>query len=74
MAKQESIVRYTLDQIRELIARGKDRTDWEAVDRKTEAELETDVASEPESNLGKPTATWVRVPQGFDVRFIKKSA
>ena len=74
MAKQEPIVRYTLSQIREMIARGEDRTDWPAVDRKTQAALESDIASDPDSDAGTPTETWVRVPPGYDVRLVKKSA
>jgi hypothetical protein len=72
MAKQ--IVRYTLSQIREMGARGEDRTDWLAVDRKTEAASESDIASDPDSGVGTPTETWVRVPPGFEVRLVKKSA
>jgi hypothetical protein len=74
MTKKENIVRYTLSQIRDLIERGEDRTDWNAVDRKTKAGLKADIASDPDSDAGKPVETWVRVPPGFDVRLIKKSA
>lgn len=74
MPKQEAIVKYTLDQIRELITRGEDRTGWSAVDRKTQAELEADIASDPDSEAGSPAETWVRVPLGFNVRVVKKSA
>jgi hypothetical protein len=74
MAKKESIVRLTLDQIRDLVARGEDRTDWAMVDRKTQAELESDIASDPDSAVGAPAGTWVRVPPGFSVRVVKKSA
>jgi uncharacterized protein len=74
MQKQGPIVRYTLSQIRDLVARGEDRTDWAAVDRKSEADLEADIASDSDGAAGTPTETWVRVPPGFDVRVIKKSA
>ena len=74
MAKQEPIVRYTLSQIREMIARGDDRTDWATVDHKTEAALESDIAADPDSAAGVSTETWVRVPPGYDVRLVKKSA
>jgi hypothetical protein len=74
MAKKEPIVKLTLDQIRDLIARGEDQTDWAAVDRKTQAELESDIASDPDSEAGAPAGTWVRVPPGFDVRVVKKTA
>ncbi len=74
MAKQERIVRYSLDQIREMIARGEDKTDWAAVDRKIESDLEADVASDADSDIGEPVETWVRVPPGYEVRIVKKSA
>jgi hypothetical protein len=74
MAKKEPTVRYTLEQIRDLVARGEDRTDWGAVDRKTQAGLEADVASDPDSKVGSAAETWVRVPPGFDIRVVKKSA
>jgi hypothetical protein len=74
MAKQERIVRYSLDQICEMIARGEDKTDWAAVDRKTESDLEADVASDADSDIGEPAETWVRVPPGYQVRIVKKSA
>jgi hypothetical protein len=74
MSKQDSIVRHTLSEIRELIARGEDRTDWPSVDRKTQATLESDIASDPDSDAGKATETWVRVLPGFEVRLVKKSA
>ncbi len=74
MKKKEHIVRYSLDQIRAAIARGEDRTDWAAVDRKTQAEVEADVASDPDSGIGEPTEMWVRVPPGYEVRLVKKSA
>ena len=74
MAKQERIVRYSLDQIREMIARGEDKTDWAAVDRKIESDLEADVASDTDRDIGEPAETWVRVPPGYEVRIVKKSA
>ena len=74
MQKQGPIVRYTLDQIRELVARGEDHTNWAAVDRKTEPELEADIASDADSATGAPAETWVRVSPGFDVGVVKKSA
>ena len=74
MAKQERIVRYSLDQIREMIARGEDKTDWAVVDRKSEAELDADIASDPDADIGEPTEVWVRVPPGYEVKLIKKSA
>lgn len=74
MAKQGSIIAHTLREIREMIARGEDKTDWAAVDRKTESDLEADITSDSDSDIGEPAETWVRVPPGFDVRIVKKSA
>jgi hypothetical protein len=74
MAKQERIVKFTLDQIREAIARGEDLTDWAAVDRKSQRDIEADIASDPDSAPGVEAETWVRVPPGYDVRLVKKSA
>ena len=46
MARKEYIVRYTLDEIREKIARGEDRTDY---DRAVgEEEIEWQIASDPD--------------------------
>jgi hypothetical protein len=74
MAKQERIVRFSLEQIREMIAHGEDKTDWGAVDRKTEEELEADISSDPDADIGDPTEVWVRVPPGYEVKLVKKSA
>ena len=74
MVKKEHIVRYSLEEIRDLIARGDDRTDWDKVDRKTEAELESAIATDPDAEIGEPTEMWVRVPAGYEVRIVKKSA
>jgi hypothetical protein len=73
MPKEEPIVRYSLEQIREAIARGEDKTDWSVVDRKSEADLEADIASDPDAELGEFAETWVRVPPGYEVRLVKKN-
>jgi hypothetical protein len=74
MKKSGPIVRYTLDEIRDRIAKGEDKSDWGVVDRKTKSELEADIRSDPDADVGDPTGTWVRVPPGFEVRLVKKSA
>ncbi len=74
MKKNESIVRYTLNDIRERVAKGEDKTDWRVVDRKTQSELDADIKSDPDADIGEAVETWVRVPPGFDVRLVKKSA
>ncbi len=40
MQKSKGIVRYTADELDEMLRRGKDRTDWARVDALTEEELE----------------------------------
>ena len=40
MQKSEHIVRYTAEEIEEMIRRGEDKTDWAALDAMTEAEIE----------------------------------
>jgi uncharacterized protein (DUF4415 family) len=46
--KEPGIRRYTATELRAMIARGEDQTDWESVRNKTEAELEADIASDPD--------------------------
>ncbi len=46
--KEPDIRRYTAEQLREMRARGEDRSDWAAVMAKTEEELEADIASDPD--------------------------
>jgi uncharacterized protein (DUF4415 family) len=44
----EDIRRYTAEQLEAMIANGESRTDWAAIHAKTEAELEADIASDPD--------------------------
>ena len=48
MANETSIKRYTLEEIRAKRDRGEDRTDWNRLDRMTEAELEASIATDPD--------------------------
>ena len=48
MKKDGDIVSYTVKELRAMIARGEDRTDWARVDSMTEAELEAAIASDPD--------------------------
>ena len=48
MKKRGHIVRYTNDELRDMIARGEDQTDWARVDAMTEEELEAAIASDPD--------------------------
>ncbi len=47
MANGEDIRRYTAEELEAMILRGEDRTDWAAVDAKTEADLKRDTESDP---------------------------
>jgi len=48
MQKNETIVRYTADEIDEMLARGEDQTDDARLDAMTEEELEAAIASDPD--------------------------
>lgn len=74
MPKRENIVFYSLEEIRDMVARGEDRTDWAKVDAKSEAELEADIASDPDAAFDESGGVWVRVPPGYDVKLVKKTA
>jgi hypothetical protein len=39
--------------------------------RKTKEQLEADIASDPDAEIGDPTEVWVRVPLGHEVKLIK---
>ncbi len=43
MQKSEHIVRYTADELDEMLARGESRTDWARVDAMSEEELEASI-------------------------------
>ena len=51
MQKQERIVRYTADEIDEMLRRGESQTDWARVDALTEAELEASIDHEDEGEF-----------------------
>ena len=53
---EERIVRYTLAEIREKRASGelKSQTDWARVDAKTDADIERDIASDPDADIVDP--------------------
>jgi uncharacterized protein (DUF4415 family) len=48
VTKEGDIVSYTAEELRALIRRGEDQTDWARVDAMTEAELEAAIASDPD--------------------------
>ncbi|CDN92495.1 BrnA antitoxin family protein [Agrobacterium tumefaciens] len=45
---EERIVRYSLDEIREKIAKGEDRTDWACVDAMTDQDIERATRDDPD--------------------------
>lgn len=45
---EERIVRYSLDEIREKIAKGEDRTDWARVDAMTDEDIERAMRDDPD--------------------------
>jgi uncharacterized protein (DUF4415 family) len=45
---EEHIVRYTLDEIREKVARGESQTDWARVDALTDEEIEAAMRDDPD--------------------------
>jgi uncharacterized protein (DUF4415 family) len=50
------IVSYTAEELRAMIERGEDRTDWARVDAMTEEELEAAIASDPD---------WADIPRDW---------
>jgi uncharacterized protein (DUF4415 family) len=48
MQKDGDIVRYTAEEIRAMVARGEDKTDWAKFDAMTEEELEASIAADPD--------------------------
>ena len=55
MAKSERIVRYTADEIDDMLGRGEDRTDWARVDAMTEEELEVAIDFDDEGEFDVST-------------------
>ncbi|MDQ2634532.1 MAG: BrnA antitoxin family protein [Pseudomonadota bacterium] len=45
---KENIVTYTLDEIREKLARGESRSDWTRVDAMTDEEIEAQMRDDPD--------------------------
>ena len=48
MRRQGNIVRYTAEELDEMIGRGESRTDWAKVNAMTEEELEARIAADPD--------------------------
>jgi uncharacterized protein (DUF4415 family) len=49
--KKERIVRYTAEQVDEMIRQGKDQTDWAKVDAMTDADIERLVKDDPDEDV-----------------------
>lgn len=45
---KENFVRYTADEIREMVARGESKSDWARVDAMTDADIETAMRDDPD--------------------------
>lgn len=56
MKRDGNIVSYTVEELREMRARGQSKTDWARVDAMTEAELEAAIASDPD---------WADIPRDW---------
>lgn len=61
MTKQEHIVRYTDQEIDQMLARGEDRTDWERVRAMTDEEVEAAIDHEEEGEFDWST-TQIGIP------------
>jgi uncharacterized protein (DUF4415 family) len=48
MERKGDTVRYTAEELKAMIARGEDRTDWAKVDAMTAKELEASIAADPD--------------------------
>jgi uncharacterized protein (DUF4415 family) len=66
MKKKSDIVRYTAEEIREMLARAESRTDWAAVKATSEEELESSIAADPD-DVHEPV-DWTRAVQGMPPR------
>ncbi len=62
MVKSASITRTTLEEAKERIARGEDRTDWARIDAMTEEELEASIDYEEEGHPIWETGRWISDP------------
>jgi len=54
--KRGNIVSYTAEELKEMIERGEDQTDWARVDAMTEAELDAAIARDPD---------WADIPRDW---------
>jgi uncharacterized protein (DUF4415 family) len=72
MASGEDIRSYTAEELRLMLERGEDLTDWARVDAKTEEELEADIASDPD--WADIPRDWMLSPNAVLVRGLEQRA
>lgn len=48
MKKNGNIVRYTKEELDEMIARGEDKTNWAAIDATTDEDIQAQIAADPD--------------------------
>ena len=63
MKRKGDIVRYSAEEIDEMIRRGESRTDWAKVDAMTEEELEASIAADPDDVHQEPD--WTTLIKGL---------
>ena len=56
MRKKGNIVSYSAEELKEMVERGEDESDWERVDALTEMQLEAAIASDP---------AWADIPRDW---------
>ena len=56
MRKKSNIVSYTAEELKAMVERGEDQTDWARVDAMTEEDLEAAIASDPD---------WADIPRDW---------
>ena len=66
MARKDDTVRYAAEEIKAMIARGEDRTDWPKIDATTQDELEASIAADPDDVHGE--LDWSQAVKGLPPR------
>jgi len=66
MKKKGDTVRYTAEEIDRMLARGESSTDWAAVNRTTEEDLERSIAADPD-DVHEPV-DWTHAVKGLPPR------
>lgn len=69
----ERIVRYSADEIREMIARGESKSDWQRIDAMTDEEIEASIRDDPdwageETDWSKATLVYPISKQALSIR------